>query len=91
MWQNVADSCLGSISLTAYQSDTVKGFFNIGAPYGATAGDYMADTNQEDEKVPFIQQLLDSPFILLFIGVMVPMVVYTLWGVIDILMIPVAK
>ena len=66
-------------------------FFNIGAPYGATAGDYMADTNQEDEKVPFIQQLLDSPFILLFIGVMVPMVVYTLWGVIDILMIPVAK
>lgn len=51
----------------------------------------MADTNQEDEKVPFMQQLLDNHFLLLFIGVMLPMVVYTLWGVIDVMMIPVAK
>ncbi|GMU44743.1 MAG: hypothetical protein IT479_03285 [Xanthomonadales bacterium] len=45
----------------------------------------------QDEKVPWIQQLLDNPFLLLFLGVMVPMVVYTLWGVIDILTIPAAK
>jgi len=38
-----------------------------------------------------MQKLLDNPFLLLFIGVMVPMVVYVLWGVIDILTIPVAK
>jgi len=41
--------------------------------------------------VPFMQQLLDNPFLLLFLGVLIPMVVYTLWGVIDILTIPLAK
>jgi len=46
---------------------------------------------QEEEKIPMMQQLLDNPFLLLFLGVMIPMVVYTLWGVIDILTIPVAK
>jgi hypothetical protein len=42
-------------------------------------------------KVPLMQQLLDNPFLLLFLGVLIPMVVYTLWGVIDILTIPLAK
>ncbi len=53
----------------------------------------MAQTAAEDplEPIPFMQQLLDNPFILLFLGVMVPMVVYTLWGVIDILTVPLAK
>ena len=27
-----------------------------------------------------MQQLLDNPFLLLFFGVMVPMIVYSLWG-----------
>ncbi|PKM17049.1 MAG: hypothetical protein CVV12_00275 [Gammaproteobacteria bacterium HGW-Gammaproteobacteria-2] len=52
------------------------------------------DTDQkgeEQEKIPMMQQLLDNPFLLLFFGVMIPMVVYTLWGVIDILTIPLAK
>jgi hypothetical protein len=49
----------------------------------------MADT--ESERIPVMQQLLDNPFLLLFLGVMVPMVVYTLWGVIDILTVPLAK
>lgn len=47
-------------------------------------------TESPDEKVPWMQQLLDNPFLLLFLGVMTPMVVYTLWGVIDILTIPAA-
>ncbi|MBK7687211.1 MAG: hypothetical protein IPJ25_15460 [Rhodocyclaceae bacterium] len=47
--------------------------------------------NETDAPVPFMQQLLDNPFLLLFLGVMIPMVVYSLWGVIDILTIPVAK
>jgi hypothetical protein len=42
-------------------------------------------------EVPLMQKLLDNPFLLLFLGVLIPMVVYTLWGVIDILTIPVAK
>ncbi|HSN33755.1 MAG TPA: hypothetical protein VLU41_13795 [Ideonella sp.] len=41
--------------------------------------------------VPLVQQLLDNPFLLLFLGVLIPMIVYTLWGVIDILTIPAGK
>jgi len=51
----------------------------------------MEHHDDDNEKVPMLQQLLDNPFLLLFIGVMVPMIVYSLWGVIDILTIPVAK
>ena len=51
----------------------------------------MEHHDDENEKVPMIQQLLDNPFLLLFIGVMVPMVVYSLWGVLEILTIPMAK
>jgi hypothetical protein len=38
-----------------------------------------------------MQKLLDNPFLLLFLGVFIPMMLYTLWGVIDILTVPVAK
>ena len=51
----------------------------------------MESTETHDEKIPMMQKLLDNPFLLLFIGVLVPMVVYILWGVIDILTIPLAK
>ena len=54
-------------------------------------GSAHAGSEDANEPVPFMQQLLDNPFILLFLGVMVPMVVYTLWGVIDILTVPLAK
>jgi hypothetical protein len=32
------------------------------------------------ERIPFMQRLLDNPFLLLFIGVVVPTVIYILWG-----------
>lgn len=53
----------------------------------------MSQANHDDpnEPVPWMQKLLDNPFILLFIGVLVPMLVYNVWGVIDILTIPMAK
>jgi hypothetical protein len=51
----------------------------------------MSSTNDENAPIPLMQQLLDNPFLLLFIGVLVPTVVYILWGVIDILTIPLAK
>ena len=50
----------------------------------------MSDMKQTEEKVPLMQQLLDNPFLLLFLGVLIPMIVYTLWGVIDILTVPLA-
>jgi hypothetical protein len=54
-------------------------------------GDSMTPTDRDNEPIPLMQQLLDNPFLLLFIGVMVPMIVYTLWGVIDILTVPLTK
>ena len=51
----------------------------------------MSETQRDEEAVPWMQQLLDNPFLLLFLGVMIPMVVYTLWGVIDIITLPAAK
>ncbi len=51
----------------------------------------MHATENDDESIPWMQQLLDNPFLLLFLGVMVPMLVYTLWGVIDILTVPLAR
>lgn len=51
----------------------------------------MNETHNDNEPVPMMQKLLDNPFLLLFLGVMIPMIVYTLWGVIDILTVPLAK
>jgi hypothetical protein len=42
-------------------------------------------------RIPFMQRLLDNPFLLLFIGVVVPTVIYILWGVMEITQIPLAK
>lgn len=58
----------------------------------------MADTNNsndkpaasEDEPLPLMQRVLDNPFLLLFLGVAVPTVFYILWGVIEIMQIPIA-
>lgn len=40
----------------------------------------MHPQDTDDEKIPWMQQLLDNPFLLLFLGVMIPMIVYSLWG-----------
>ena len=44
-----------------------------------------------DEPIPAMQQLLDNPFLLLFIGVAMPTVLYVIWGVMEIVGIPIAK
>ncbi len=49
------------------------------------------DDELPDEPVPFMQQLLDNPWMLLFLGVVVPTVLYTIWGVMEIVSLPVAK
>ncbi len=49
------------------------------------------DLNDPNEPIPWVQQLLDSPFILLFLGVLIPMLVYNLWGVVEIMMLPMGK
>ena len=58
----------------------------------------MATTTQnddellpDDEPVPVMQQLLDNPFLLLFLGIAMPTVLYIIWGVMEIVGIPIAK
>jgi len=48
-------------------------------------------TTTPPEKVPAMQQILDNPFLLLFIGVTIPTVLYIVWGVMEIASIPVAN
>jgi len=51
----------------------------------------MHDEDHDPQSIPFMQKVLDNPFLLLFLGVFIPMVLYNLWGVIDILTVPVAR
>lgn len=44
----------------------------------------------DDEPIPFMQRVLDNPFLLLFLGVAVPAVFYIIWGIIEITQIPIA-
>lgn len=40
------------------------------------------------ERVPLGQRLYDQPFLLLAAGVLVMVVVYTLWGLVEVLSLP---
>jgi hypothetical protein len=57
----------------------------------------MADSEQhnepdtDDKRVPAMQRILDNPFLLLFIGVVMPTVFYVIWGIMEIVTIPIAK
>jgi hypothetical protein len=42
------------------------------------------------EDVPFMQRLLDNPFLLLVLGIAVPAILYTIWGVMEVISIPLA-
>lgn len=44
-----------------------------------------------EEGTPIMQQILDNPFLLLFLGIAMPTVLYIVWGVMEIVGIPVAK
>lgn len=38
----------------------------------------------------FMQRVLDNPFLLLFLGVVIPTVFYIVWGVMEIVSVPLA-
>ena len=46
--------------------------------------------NPHPERIPVMQRLLDNPFLLLFLGVTIPTVLYILWGVMELAQVPVA-
>lgn len=41
--------------------------------------------------VPAMQRILDNPFLLLFLGVTVPAVLYIIWGVMEVASVPIAN
>ena len=49
------------------------------------------EPSEEEEPIPAMQAALDNPFLLLFLGVTIPAVFYTIWGVMEIANIPVAN
>ncbi|MFU8878398.1 MAG: hypothetical protein ACNA7E_09665 [Wenzhouxiangellaceae bacterium] len=46
--------------------------------------------DEQDEPIPVMQRMLDNPFLLLFLGVTIPTVSYIIWGVMEIVTIPIA-
>jgi hypothetical protein len=52
--------------------------------------DHAAETPATEEKIPAFQHILDNPFLLLFLGVAMPTVLYIVWGVMEIVSIPIS-
>lgn len=44
---------------------------------------------EEEEPAPAFQLMLDNPFLLLFLGIAMPTVLYIVWGVMEIVGIPI--
>jgi hypothetical protein len=53
--------------------------------------DVSGKDETESERIPIMQQILDNPFLLLFLGVTIPTVFYIIWGIMEIVSIPIAK
>lgn len=46
---------------------------------------------EENGSPPLMQRVLDNPFILLFLGVAIPSVFYLVWGIMEIMSVPLAQ
>ena len=57
----------------------------------AGSGESSGYTPGDDEPIPLMQRILDNPFMLLFLGVAFPAVLYLIWGVIEIASIPIGN
>ena len=45
---------------------------------------------EENVRIPIMQRIIDNPFLLLFIGVVFPAVFYIIWGIMELVSIPIA-
>jgi hypothetical protein len=77
-------------------SEALREKFRLAAaldpPIHAQADTTMADKvqipDEAEERIPAMQHLLDNHFLLLFLGVAIPTVIYILWGVMEIVTLP---
>jgi hypothetical protein len=49
------------------------------------------EPGSEYQPIPIMQRILDDPFLILTFGLVVPTVFYILWGVMEVVTIPLAK
>lgn len=56
-----------------------------------TTSSSKSDATEQSVHIPPMQRLLDNHFLLLFLGVAVPTVLYTLWGVMELTQIPIGQ
>lgn len=47
------------------------------------------DSNKEEE-IPLMQKIMDNSFLLVFIGILIPTVTYLIWGIMELVSIPLA-
>ena len=50
-----------------------------------------APQQESPARVPTMQRILDNPFLLLFLGITIPTVLYVIWGVMEVASIPLGK
>ena len=43
------------------------------------------------ERIPLMQRVLDNPFLLLVLGITIPTVLYLIWGVMEVVSVPLAE
>lgn len=54
----------------------------------------MSENNENQpnpDQVPMMQKVLDNPFLLLFLGVASPALLYLIWGIMEIVSIPLVQ
>jgi len=47
--------------------------------------------DERDPQPPLMQRVLDNPFILLFLGVAFPALLYLIWGIMEIISVPIGN
>ena len=48
----------------------------------------MAQERDEGEQIPYWQVVLDEPFLLLTLGLGIPLILYLIWGVLELTIVP---
>lgn len=56
-----------------------------------SSSENQTDAPEAEEPIPAMQRVLDNPFLLLFLGVTVPAVLYIIWGVMEVASLPIAN
>lgn len=53
--------------------------------------DDQPNRDESDADIPFMQKILENPFVLLFIGIAVPTLTYIVWGIMELISVPLAE